>query len=104
MDIRASRLQSGNDAYGYIVDSLEEIVDLVNSKDGWTVYGWIKIVLINDVSLLVNDIKDPGENKVLSQEISTHVVHLFPSKKYYLNLSTIWARSLDNLKFDFYTL
>ena len=61
-------------------------------------------VLINDASLLGNDIKEPGDNKVLSQEISTHVVHLHPSKKYYLSLSIIQEKSLDNLKFDFYTL
>ena len=67
MDIRASRFQSGNDAYGNIVDSLEEIVDLVNSKGAWTVYEWGKIGLINDVSILGNDIKEPGDNKVLFQ-------------------------------------
>ena len=51
-----------------------------------------------------HDIKEPGDNKVLSQEISTHVVHLHPSKKDYLDLSTIQGGSLDNLKFDFSTL
>ena len=48
----ASRLQSDNNAYNYIVDFLEEIVNLVNSEGGWTVYGWDKRGLINDVSLL----------------------------------------------------
>ena len=52
VDIRASRLKSGNNAYDDIVDSLEEIFDLVNSKGGWTVYGWGKRGFINDVSLL----------------------------------------------------
>ena len=59
MDIRESRLQSGNDAYN-------DIVDLVNSKGGWTVYVWGKRCLINDVSLLGNYIKEPGENKIIS--------------------------------------
>ena len=59
---------------------------------------------INDVSLLSNDIKETGDNKVLSREISTHVVHPHPSKKDHLALSKIHGRSLDNLKFDFYTL
>ena len=104
VDIYASRLQSGNDAYGDIVDAFDKIVDLVSSEVGWTVYGWDKRGLINDFSLLGNDIKEPGDNKVLSQEISTHVVHLYPPKKDYLNLSTIHGRSLDNLKFDFSTL
>ena len=60
--------------------------------------------LINDVSLFGNYMKEPDDNKVLSQEISTHVVHIHPSKKDYLDLSTIHGRSLGNLKFDFSTL
>ena len=63
-----------------------------------------QIGLINDVIILGNDRKEPGDNKFLSQEISTHVVHLHSSEKYYLNLSTITGRSLDNLKFDISTL
>ena len=39
VDIRASRLQAGNDAYDNIVDSLEEIVDFVHSEGGWNFYG-----------------------------------------------------------------
>ena len=104
VDICASRLQSGNDAYGDVVDAFDEIVDLVKSKGGWTVYGWGKRGLINYVSILGNDTKESGDNRVLSQYISTHVVHLHPSNKYYLELSTIHRRSLDNLKFDFSTL
>ena len=34
VDIHASRLKSGNDAYEDIVDYLEEIVDLGNSEGG----------------------------------------------------------------------
>ena len=97
-------MQSGNYAYDDIVDYLEEIVDLINYEVGWNVYIWGKRGFINAVSLLGNAIKEPGGNKVLSQEISTHVVHLHPLKKYYLDLSTIQGRSLDNLKFDCYTL
>ena len=99
VDIRVSRLQSGNDAYAVIVDSFDEIFDLVNSEGGWNVYGWGKIGLINDVSLLGFDIKDPSDNIFLYQKISTHVVHIHPSNKYYLGLSTIHGRSRDNLKF-----
>ena len=104
MDIRSSSFQPGNDAYDDIVDSLDEIVDLVHSKGGWTVYEKDKRGLINDFSLLGNDIKEPGDNKVLSQDISAHVVNIHPPKKDYLDLSTIKGRSLDNLKFDFSTL
>ena len=101
MDIRASRLKSGNDDYDDIVDYLEEIVGLVNYEGGWTVYGWGKICLVNYVSLMGNDIKEPGDNTVLSQKISTHVVYLHIPKKDHLELSTTHGRSLDNLKFDF---
>ena len=59
---------------------------------------------MNDVSLLGNYTKEPGDNKVLSQNISTHVVHLHPSKRDYLDLFTICGKYLDNLKFDFSTL
>ena len=64
VDIRASRLKSGNDAYDDIVDDFDKIVDSVNSKYGWTVYRWGKKALINDVSLLGNNIKEPGDNNV----------------------------------------
>ena len=104
VDILVSRLQSVNDAYDGIVDSLEEIVDFVNSEGGWNVYGWGERYFINDVSLLGNDIKEPDYNKVLSQKISNRVVHLHPSKKDYLGLSTICGGSLENLKFYFSTL
>ena len=97
-------MKSGNDVYRKIADAFEEIVYLVNSKGEWIVYGWGKRGLIYDVSLLGNDIKDPGDNKFLSQDISTHVVYIHQSKKDYLDLSTIYGRSLDNLKFDFSTL
>ena len=40
VDICASRLQSGNDNYGNIVDDFDETVDLVNSEGGCTFYGW----------------------------------------------------------------
>ena len=57
MDICASRLQSGDDAYDDIVDAFEKNVELVNFEGGWIVYGWGKRSLINDVCLLGNDTK-----------------------------------------------
>ena len=65
VDILASTLQSGNDASDDIIDAFDEIVDLVNSKGEWTVYGRGKRCFINDVSLLGNDVKEPGDNKVI---------------------------------------
>ena len=104
VEICASRLRLVNDSYRDIVDTFEEFFDLVHSKGGQTVYGWCKRGVTNDVSILGNDIKDPGDNKVLSQYISTNVVPVHPSMKDYIDLSKIHGRSLDNLKFDFLTL
>ena len=103
VDIHASRLQSDNDDYDDIVNAFEKMADLVNFESGWNVHGCAKRCLIDDVSLLRNDIKEHGDNKVLSQEISTNVVNFHPSKKYYPDLSTIDGKSLDNLKFEFST-
>ena len=77
LDIRASRLKSSNDTYENIFDASDIFFDLVNSKAGGTVYGWGQRGFLNDVSLLVNDIKEPGDNKVLSWDISNHVLHIY---------------------------
>ena len=85
-----------------MIDNFEEVVDFANSQGGWTGYVWGKIGLINGFSLLGNDIREPGDNRVIYQDISTCVVHHHPPKNDYLNLSTIQGRSLDNLQFDFF--
>ena len=97
-------MQSVNDDYNNIVDDFDEIDDLLNPGGGWTVYGRVKIGLIHYFSLLGNDIKEPGDNKVLSRYITTRVLYLQPSNKDYLDLSIINGSSLDNIKFDFSTL
>ena len=60
METRVSMLQSGNYAYGDIVDYLDILFYFINYEGGWNVYGWVKRGLIDDVSLLGNDIKEPG--------------------------------------------
>ena len=55
--IQVTRFQSWNDSYKDIVDAFDEISDWVNSEGGWNVYEWGKRGLINDVCLLVDDIK-----------------------------------------------
>ena len=47
MLIRASSLQSGNDAYDDIVDAFDEIVDLVHSDNG------VPIIVFNEQSILM---------------------------------------------------
>ena len=104
VDIRVSKFQSVNDAYYDIVYYQEEIVELFHSEDGQNVYGWGKRGFINGASLLGNDIKEAGDNKVLYPDISTHAVHLHPLKKDYPDLSKIHGLSLDNPTFYFSTI
>ena len=73
-------MQSVNDACDNIVDACDEIVDLVNSEGVWTVYGWGKRGFINDVGLLGNNIKEPGDNKFLSQYISL-IFYIFTHRR-----------------------
>ena len=105
-DIRASRLQSGNDVYDDIIDCLEEIIDLINADGGWVVYGWGKQGVVNDIVMLGNESnKDQGvDTKVLSEHISTHVVHMHPANIDYLDPVTVRGKQLEELKYDFSSL
>jgi len=105
IDVRTSRLQSGNDIYDDILSCLEDIMDLVNDDDGWVVYGWGKQGVINDVVMLGNEAnKEQTDNKVLSVHVSTHVVHLHPAHSDYRNPDSLRAKHLEDLKYDFSSL
>ena len=103
IDMRASRLQSGNDIYDDIIDCLENIITLVNNNGGWSVYGWGKQGVINDVVMLGNDSKEQGnDSKVLSENVSIHAVHIHQTNREYLDCSTAHGQELDApLKNDF---
>ena len=104
IDVRASRLQSGNDIYDDLTVSIEEVTDLVNNDGGWVIYGWGKQGVINDVVMLGNESKEQVDNKVLSENVSTHIVHIHPANRDYLDPDTIRAKRLDDLKYDFSSL
>ena len=42
LDIRSSQLQNGNDAYDDIIDSIEDIFEVINDDGGWSITGWSK--------------------------------------------------------------
>jgi hypothetical protein len=102
-DFRASKLQFGNVVYRDIIGALKDIINLVNNDGGWTVYGWGKRGVINDHSMLGNETtnNDQVDHKVLSQEVTTHVVHIRPTRSDFLDQSTSRGRSLNNYRFDF---
>ena len=104
MTHRATRLQSGNEIYENILDAMEKIVDTINDDGGWTLYGWGKRGLINDTSLLEFDSKKPEEKKVLSQEVTTHIVHIHPTNRKYMKDNTTEAKNLHDMKFDLSTV
>ena len=104
IDVRASRLQGGNEMYENIIDAIEDIVDTINNDGGWTLYGWGKRGLINDSSLLEFDSKEPEEKKILSQEVSTHIVHIHPTNRKYMNGDTEEGKKLHGMKFDLSTV
>ena len=90
IDIRSSQLQNGNDAYDEIIDSIEEILETTNDDGSWSITGWSKHRLINDAALLNasnsgisgNISRDQSDsNKVLSKEVTTHIIQIQPTKR-----------------------
>ena len=77
---------------------------MVNNDGGWVIYGWGKQGVINDVVMLGNESKEQVDNKVLSENVSTHIVHIHPANRDYLDPDTIRAKRLDDLKYDFSSL
>ena len=113
IDIRSSQLQHGNDAYDDIIDSIEEIFELINEDGGWTITGWSKRGMINDAALLnsnnsgtsVTNGKDQGDsNKVLSEEVTSHIVQVFPTRREYLNPSSNEGKEIEKMRFDLSSL
>ena len=99
--IRASYLQ-GTQNYRNIQLSLKVVVSLINENGGWTIYGWGKRGLINDTSLLGQ--ADTEENKALSKEVTTHVLHLHPKNDLFADSNSYCYKSHQELKFDLSTI
>ena len=99
IDVRASQLHHGSDHYEDITDTVENIVELINSDGGWTIHGWGKKGFINDSSLVGNDTND-SDNRVVAQEVTTHIVHIHPTNRQYLDSSSTRGASLEEMKFD----
>ena len=99
IDVRASQLHHGSDHYESISDTIGDIVQLINLDGGWTVHGWGKKGFINDSSLVGND-SNETDTRVVAQEVTTHIVHIHPTNRQYLDPSSTRGAALENMKFD----
>ena len=63
------------DMYYRLTDTIDKVVEYINSKGGFTVVGWYKRGEINDQS------NDDSQNEVESSEIGIHVVSICPTDK-----------------------
>ena len=110
IDVRSSQLQNGNDVYDDIIDSVEDIFNLINNDGGWTIIGWSKRGLINDAALInsnttgsstSNGSKDnQASNKVLSEDVRFHAIQILPPKRAYLDPTSVNARNIENMRYD----
>ena len=46
-----------------------------------------------------NDTND-SDNRVVAQEVTTHIVHIHPTNRQYLDSSSTRGASLEEMKFD----
>ena len=113
IDIRSSQLQNGNDAYDDIIESVENIFELINEDGGWTITGWSKRGLINDAALISSNSSGSSGNaskenqnssKVLSEEVTTHIVQIEPTKREYLDMRSLRGEDIQNKRFDISSL
>jgi len=86
------------DAFYKIVYSLQNVVEFINRKGGWTCIGWYKRGQISDKALL--HIEPKGARKVASANISYHIVDLFPIHNEFLGGDSTLAKEFGKNKFD----
>lgn len=67
---------------------MEDIFELVNNYGGWTITGWSKRGLINDAALISSNGDNESSDKVLSEEVTTHIVQILPTKREYIDLES----------------
>ena len=57
------------------------MISFINKNDRWATHEWVERVLINDTILLGS--ADAEDNKVVSKEVSAHVVNLHPTNSFF---------------------
>ena len=102
--MRVSQLQSGYESFAELHDALDLAIDDINQNGGWTVFGWMKLGLSNDATLVGNNDKNNEETKVLSEDITTHIVQLQPTSQKFYDASSAESLLLKGLKFDLSTI
>ena len=75
--------------YYRLSETIDKVVEYINSAGGFTVVGWYKCGEINDQS------NDDSQNEVESSEIGVHVVSIQPTDKKVLDDPIYKAMKFD---------
>ena len=81
-----------------IEDALEECVDLINEKDGFTVVYWYARVEINDQSLIGLNLRDDAH--VNAGRLNFHIIQIIPTNRDFKSPEKLLGIRLNEMKFD----
>lgn len=104
IDVRATQLQSGYTAYTLLLTAIRAVIVLVNNNGGWSFHGWGKRGLINDMTLLGQELQDGDDGKTAANEITTHIIHAHPTNSDFMDPTKDLYVQLEDLKFDLSSL
>ena len=94
------------DEFFEILDSIDNVIQLINDNDGFTVIGWYKRGVINDRSLVTkgngtgNNGNTKEEVQVQSGDVNYHIVELHPSNRSFLDKTSGLGMRLETRKFN----
>ena len=89
---------------------IQNVIDLINDEQGFSIVGWYKRGLINDRGLVsggsnnnvagTNHNNSGDQNQVNNGDISFHVVEIRPTNPNFLKPTTALGERLASAKFD----
>lgn len=79
-------------------DSIIDSNDYINLWGGYTIVGWYKRGLINDVSLA--GVPEGEENRVHAENVSLHIVQIIPTNREFLHIDSNRYENLTRRQFD----
>ena len=101
-----------SESFWHLGDTIEEIIDFINDKGGWTIIGWYSRGVINDRTLtgVMNNTSNTSSNstnngnnsevQVDGSELNYHFVKIIPTDSTLLNRNSHLGAVYNTLKFD----